>query len=154
MKKWALTFALLICGSQPLFAQEIDLSDYHTCWGTVIDDSKYSLSYVAPTRSECSNGTVTVAYEKLIDRINNKAVFSIKDTLNIPINCPDNCPYLTRCTDKKGLTQVYFLLVDGRAITEEYFSDFKQAWTYQSDSTLVEVSTRQLSCVNEDYGAG
>lgn len=157
MKKNLLTFLTLLLFQITAFSQETDLDSFHNCWGTVFETEKEgirgALSYLSPTQSECRNGLAVLAIEKFLKRVQNQAVHEFTDTLNVQTKCPENCLYITRCTDKDDHTKQYILLINTQVISGETFTEFKKAWTYSDSLKFIDTSNKELTCVNDDYGA-
>ena len=139
------------------FSQETNLDSFHSCGATVFETEQEgirgALSYLSPTRSECRNGLAVLAIEKFLKRVQNQAVYKITDTLSVQTKCPENCIYITRCSDKDDLTKQYILLINTQVILGETFTEFKKAWTYNDKLKFIETSKKELTCVNDDYGA-
>ena len=129
--------------------KSIDLSSYHKCWAKLVEGDN-AISYLTPTQAECTNGNAVLAFQKFLGRNAGIAKYEITDTLNIQINCPENCLYITNCERTAGFS-TYIILIE-EDYSKEYFEQVKKAWTYTSNWELSQVDPKTLKCLNEDFG--
>jgi hypothetical protein len=157
MKKLYLTCLVFWLLQTTAFSQAVDLNSFHDCRGTLIESDQVGyrgiLSFLSPTRSECRDGSAVLAIQKYTATVDNQAKYEFTDTLRIQAKCPEECLYITKCKDQKNETRQYILLIDERVLTNEFFTDFKMAWTYDSNLKFIDNSSTELSCVNIDYGS-
>jgi hypothetical protein len=133
-----------------LAQQSIDLSSYHTCWAKLVEGDN-SISFLTPSKEECSNGSAVLAYSTFLGRRAGKAIYEISDTVNVRSNCPENCLYITRCENKEG-DKEYLILIQ-EDYSKEYFDNVNAAWTYSTNSKkLKKVDPSSIKCLNMDFG--
>lgn len=141
-----LLFSTINCLAQ----QTIDLNSYHECWAKLTEGDD-AISFLTPTRAECSNGNAVLAYQEFRGRKGGKAIYEISDTLTIQTNCPENCLYITMCESNEGYKAHIILIQED--YSKEYFEKVNAAWTYSTNSKqLKEVDPSTLKCLNEDFG--
>jgi hypothetical protein len=136
---------LFSCNAQ----ETIDLSSYHECWAMLVDGDN-AISFLTPTIAECSNGNAILSFQNFIRREDGKAIYEISDSLSVRVNCPENCLYITRCSNAAE-TKEYIIMIE-EDYSQEYFKKVKRAWTYSEKEKLTEVDSENLKCANQDLG--
>ncbi|MCC5941037.1 MAG: hypothetical protein JJU37_05795 [Balneolaceae bacterium] len=157
MKILLLFFVTIFLFQTAAFSQTENLDSFHDCWSSTFETEQEGitggLSFLTPTRSECRDGMAVLVIKKFPENLHNRAQFVVTDTLKVQTKCPEGCLYITRCEDIGGNTKQYILLINSKSLSGKVFTKFKKAWTYNDNLEFTDSSDKELTCVNQDYGA-
>ncbi|MFN1833787.1 hypothetical protein AB2B38_000890 [Balneola sp. MJW-20] len=133
-----------------VFGQAADGSHY-TCWSSNITNSDDRIAFYADSRTDCSYGTVNLAYERFVRNIGDRPIYQNVHNIEVESDCPESCVYITQCLNEVDEYKPYMLRIDLSILKEEFFTDYKQAWTYDALGKKIISSSSFLVCRNNGY---
>ena len=94
--------------------RELDVMNFHNCFGMLLDDSKnpdkYAVAQFSLNTDACQKGKSKIVFEEFVEHYDNgKANFVIKDELTVTSNYPKKC-YSVKQATLKGQAKSYYLL--------------------------------------------
>ena len=135
---------------------EIERLGFYNCAGTVIDSKEnkdeYSISQLASSQEECSNGSGKIVLDKALSKNENEVVYKIIDEINIQSSNPEKVYNWTTCKIKEGESEKLYVV---------HFKDHRQAklteiydvWTidFKVGKFVKMKDLKRITCVNPDY---
>jgi len=83
--------------------------------------SKDVLTTYAPNQRGCTNGTVVLAYEKRVSKLDEKALYRVVDTVHVTVRDPSSSLFITNCTGPTNKLATYFVVVGKDALKKKVF---------------------------------
>lgn len=149
MKLLVLPLALLL-GYAPRKAPTIELKGYFACRQSLLVPTGNAFVCYASAQRSCQNGTVVLAYEKLLSNPTKHARFAIIDTVKLQVSYPNHDLAITTCTGTTGKPTQYFVLFKADGLGEKYLRHVQRVWGVSAQGRLVEVPVNTLKCLNQD----
>lgn len=139
-------------GHAAVQAPAIELKGYFTCQSSLLlPQQKAALTCYAQTQRKCQNGTLILAYEKFRTLPSVLSQSQIMDTVQLQV-IPRHYLTIATCTTMQGKTTQYFVLCKQDAL-QKHLRHVLRAWGVNAQEQLVEVPTKAVACLNDDFEA-
>ena len=139
----------------PVPVPAIELKGYFACRASLLlpqPKQKAALACYARTQRNCQNGTVILAYEKLLPGSASQPLHQIADTVQLQVT-PTQYLTIARCTNVQGKATQYFVLCKADALGKKHLRYVLRVWGLNAQEQLVEVPAKTVTCLNDDFGA-
>jgi hypothetical protein len=134
-------------------APPIELKGYFVCQSSLLlPQQKAALACYAQSQRTCQNGTVILAYEKLLPGSTSQPLHQIADTVQLQVT-PRQYLTIASCTNAQGKPTQYFVLCKADALGKKHLRNVLRVWGLNAQEQLVEVPAKTVTCLNDDFGA-